>query len=125
MIQGSMRYVTEQAEIRDSGNPDNFITESLADTVVPDLRTDDWLSYYADIIAGGVQYGGAADLCAYLKPYEGDDQVTIANALVTYGADSGTSPDQYDRTILASTVIDPYSSGRPWNFQVCTEYGWF
>lgn len=66
MIQSAMSYVTDQGALRDAGDEDNFITKSLADTAVPNLRTDDWMSYFADIIAGGVQYGGASDMCAYL-----------------------------------------------------------
>ena len=26
---------------------------------------------------------------------------------------------------MASIVIDPFGSGRPWGYQYCTEYGWF
>ena len=50
---------------------DNYITKSLASTDVPNLRTDDWLSYYADIVAGAVQYGNRSSLCDMLKPLEG------------------------------------------------------
>ena len=82
MIQGSMKYVTEQAALRDAGDENNFITRSLADTSVPDLRTDDWMSYFADIVAGGVQYGGASDMCSYLQPYDDESHEDISNALV-------------------------------------------
>ena len=71
MIQQSVKYVTEQGEKRDSGDPDNFITKNLADTSTPDLRTSDWLSYYADIPAGAVQYGGRSDLCNTLEGVKG------------------------------------------------------
>ena len=54
-----MTYVTAQADLRDGGDTDNYITKNLADTTVQDLSSDDWLSYYADIVAGAVQYGGA------------------------------------------------------------------
>lgn len=54
-----MTYVTAQADLRDGGDADNYITKNLADTTVPNLSSDDWLSYYADIVAGAVQYGGA------------------------------------------------------------------
>ena len=59
MIASSMTYVTAQADLRDGGDADNYITKNLADTTVPNLSSDDWLSYYADIVAGAVQYGGA------------------------------------------------------------------
>ena len=123
MIRSSTEYVTEQAKIRDAGEADNYITRTLASTDVPNLRSDDWLSYYADIPAGAVQYGGRTALCDYLKPHLGESDEKIADALQQY--DGGSNPADYDRTIIASTVIDPMSSGRPWTFQYCTEYGWF
>jgi len=68
MIQSSMDYVTAQGTLRDSGDSDNYISNMLAKTTVPDLRTDDWLSYYADIVAGAVQYGNRTNLCDMLYP---------------------------------------------------------
>jgi len=92
---------------------------------VPDLLSNDWLSYYADIVAGAVQYGGRSALCDYMKPVEGKDPEEIAQKLVDYGNEQGESPKDYDRKTIASTKIDVNSSGRPWSFQYCTEYGWF
>ena len=112
IIQSSMKWVTEQAKLRDDGNPDNYITKMLADTTVPNLRTDDWLSYYGDIIAGAVQYGGRSALCDSLKPLQDKGQEAVADELCKQGG----SPADYDRNIVASTVIDPQSSGRPWNY---------
>lgn len=107
------------------GDEDNYISESCDRAGVPDLRTDDWLSYYADIVAGAVQYGGRSALCDTLEPVKNAEPRAIADVIVAYGDADGTSPDQYDRTVVASTTIDPYSSGRPWGFQYCTEYGWY
>ena len=44
-------------------------------------------------------------------------------AIVAYSPDS--SPADYDRSLIASTEIDVNSSGRPWTFQYCTEFGWY
>ncbi len=125
MIQDATTYVTEQGEKRDKGDEDNFITLMLLPTAVPNLRTDDYCSYFADITAGAVQYGGRTAMCNYLEPHKDESPEVIAYAIVEYGNTSGTVPDDYDRTILASTTIDVNSSGRPWSFQYCTEYGWF
>lgn len=57
-----------------------------------------------------------------LYPLQGQSQVNIADALIQF---DGGDPAGYDREIIASTKIDPMSSGRPWTFQYCTEYGWF
>jgi len=48
-----------------------------------------------------------------------------AYAQAIIDTDPGNTPDGYDREIIASTTIDVNSSGRPWTFQYCTEYGWF
>lgn len=83
------------------------------------------MSYYADIVAGAVQYGNRTDICNTLLPLQDASQEVIANAIIEYGANNGTKPVDYDRKIVASVVIDPNSSGRPWSYQYCTEYGWF
>lgn len=114
--------MNEQAELREQGE-DNFITRNLAGSNVPNLATSDWMSYFADIPAGAIQYGGRTDFCSFLEPYYGQGGEAYAQAILD--SDPSSTPDGYDREIVASTVIDPYSSGRPWNFQVCTEYGWF
>mmetsp|Transcript_32688 Transcript_32688/g.43127 ORF Transcript_32688/g.43127 Transcript_32688/m.43127 type:complete len:231 (+) Transcript_32688:442-1134(+) len=125
LIQQAMKYVTSEAKKRDSGDSDNFISKQCGLAGVPDLRTDDWLSYFADIVAGAVQYGGRTDLCNYMKEVEGQDDIAVAQRIVDYGNKSGDSPTDYDRNVTASTTIDVNSSGRPWSFQYCTEYGWF
>ena len=54
MIQKSMKYVTEQGKKRDSGDADNVITKNLAGGPSVDMRTDDWMFYYADIYVESV-----------------------------------------------------------------------
>ena len=71
MIQASMQYMTEQGTLRDSGDEDNYITRVLSRSTVPNLRTDDFQSYYADIVAGAVQYGNRPALCDMLEPLQG------------------------------------------------------
>lgn len=118
-----MNYLEKQSAVRDSGDTDNIIDELLVGTGVPNTRTDDWNSYFADIPAGGVQYGGASDFCAYLSDYKTAEDADLVRAIVGYSPDS--SPADYDRSIIASTTIDVNSSGRPWTFQYCTEFGWY
>ena len=125
MIRDSTDYVTAQAALRDKGDDNNYITKMLAQTDVTSLRSDDWLSYYADIVAGAVQYGKRTTICNVLKPLQGLDQESVTNAIVQYGSQTGSNPADYDRNTVASTTIDVNSSARPWSFQYCTEYGWF
>ena len=66
-IQKSMKYVTEEGKKREQGDENNIITKILAGSDAEKMRTDDWMSYYADIFAGKVQYGGAADLCSQIS----------------------------------------------------------
>lgn len=120
-----MDFVTNQGKLRDSGVEFNYITRDLASTSVPDLRTDDWLSYYADIPAGAIQYGSRTTLCNILEPVKGAPAEVITDTIIQYGNETGSNPADYDRNIVASTKIDVNSSGRPWSFQYCTEYGWY
>jgi len=121
-----MMYVTQQSFIRDAGNPDNIISKTLAaggDSA--DMRTDDWMSFYADIPSGAVQYGGRAEFCDFVKTLEGDSNDQFVEAMVKYGGDNGTSISDYATSVIADTTIDVNSSARPWTYQYCTEYGWF
>jgi len=81
------------------------------------------MSYFADIPAGKIQYGARTDFCDAIQPAVGKTPEEITRAILATDPDS--SPADYDRAVVASTTIDVNSSGRPWNFQVCTEYGWF
>jgi len=81
-IQKSMDYATEQGKLRDSGDEDNYISKALASTSVPDLRTDDWLSYLADIPAGAIQYGSRTLLCDILKPVKDAPAEVITDVIV-------------------------------------------
>lgn len=123
MVQDAVAYLNKQGELRDSGDQDNFISKNLADSNVPNLATADWMSFFADIPAGAVQYGSRTNFCDFLKPYDGQGPEAYAQAVLDY--DPSSTPDDYARETVASTVIDVNSSARPWNFQVCTEYGWF
>ena len=97
-----MSFVTAEAQKRETGDADNFISKNCEATGVPNLRTDDWLSYYADIVAGAVQYGGRTALCQYLEPVkDSKDLTTIAQRIVDYGNTSGDSPTDYDRSVIA------------------------
>ena len=54
MIQKNMKYVTEQGKKRDSGDDDNIITKTLTGASNSDMRTDDWMFFYADIFVEAV-----------------------------------------------------------------------
>ena len=95
-----MTWMTGQAELRDAGNDDNYISNNLASSTVPNLLSSDWLSYYADMVAGAVQYGNRTTLCNALAPSFGKSQTEIANALIAYGDPTGADVASYDRTLL-------------------------
>ena len=116
IIQESMKYVTEQGRKRDSGDADNVITKTLADGPTPDLRTDDWMFFYADVFASAVQYGGRIALCETLKGLEGESNEDIVEAMIAYGDTEGVSAPDYDTAMNANTTIDVNSSARPWTY---------
>ena len=61
---------------------DNWIDEVLEGTDGEGMRTDDFMSFYADIPAGSVQYGQRIEMCDFLKPMLGKPQHQIFNAIV-------------------------------------------
>jgi hypothetical protein len=68
--------VTEQAALRLNGMK-NWIDEVLKGTAGEGMRTDDFMSFYADIPAGPVQYGQRVEMCETMKPYIGQPQHQI------------------------------------------------
>ena len=61
-----MYFASAQATLREDGNDVNSITQILAGTDGEGMRTDDFLSFMADIPAGQVQYGKRTEYCDYL-----------------------------------------------------------
>ena len=49
-----MKYVTAQGELRDNGQRDTIIDQTLKGTGSEGMRTDDWMFYYADIFLESV-----------------------------------------------------------------------
>ena len=47
----------------------NAIDSTLAGTPAESMRTDDFVAYYADIVAGFVQYGKRTVLCESIKQW--------------------------------------------------------
>ena len=66
----SNAFVTEQAALRLNGM-DNWINDVLQGTAGETMRTDDFMSFYADIPAGFVQYGKRIEMCEKIKPFQG------------------------------------------------------
>lgn len=62
-----------------------MISETLAGTASADMRTDDWMFYYADIFVESVQYGGRTALCKALDTMKGLSQADIVKAMLPYG----------------------------------------
>ena len=104
-----------------------MISQSLAGGPSADMRTDDWMFYYADIFVESVQYGGRTQLCKTLESLKDakKTQEEIVKAMIPYGAEQGVSAPDYDSLAIANTTVDVNSSARPWTYQYCTEYGWF
>ena len=66
----SNAFVTEQAALRLNGM-DNWISDVLQGTAGEAMRTDDFMSFYADIPFGFVQYGKGIEMCEKIKPFQG------------------------------------------------------
>mmetsp|Transcript_76060 Transcript_76060/g.105131 ORF Transcript_76060/g.105131 Transcript_76060/m.105131 type:complete len:221 (-) Transcript_76060:56-718(-) len=91
------------------------------------MRGDDFMFYYADIFVESVQYGNRTNLCQLFKDNESSSDAEIFQAIVDFGAKvPGVTPPDYDTVnILSNTTVDPYSAGRPWTYQYCTEFGFY
>lgn len=86
------------------------------------LSNEEFLLYWSDVIVFQVQYGKRTDLCNKLKNNTLDDQFKIIR-LDALKID----PREYSSYHLQDPAF--YNTdgqvSRAWNYQVCSEFGWF
>lgn len=126
-IAATQAWVTEQAALRLNGM-DNWIDKVIAGTPAEGMRTDDFMAFYGDIAPGSVQYGQRVAMCDTMKPYLHEPQSKIFQEVVSAQVAAGNPPEGYASGPgyqANSEVIDVDYSGRAWDYQICTEYGWF
>ena len=85
------------------------------------LTDGDFAYYFADMIAGEIQYGNRTTLCDFLESLA---DVPILDRYGMVAQYINASPSDYDREKLKNTTIVPSDSGRAWNYQFCTEFGY-
>ena len=124
-------WLTEEAAKRLNGMK-NAIDDSLVGTPAENMRTDDFVAYYADIVAGFVQYGKRTVLCESIKQWttQGLSRKETFAALIALNSELNNDdrPELYDTrpgSKLLSTVIDYEYDMRQWMYQVCTQLGGF
>lgn len=115
-IQKSTLYVTAEGRKRDAGDSDNAIDRYLATTSTPNMRTDDFMFYYADVFVESVQYGNRTGLCAMMASNSGSTDEEIFNAVNAFGVTQGVTAPDYDTILMQDTTIDTHASGRPWTY---------
>lgn len=126
LIQKSVAYITEQGHARDNGDTNTVIDQFLKTGSNAGMPTSDFMFYYADIFVESVQYGHRTELCTMLKSHENETDAMQYYYIIQFGDSvAGVTPGDYNTNILSSPVIDTHSSGRPWTYQYCTEYGFF
>lgn len=65
-------------------------------------------------------------MCDTLQENAKSSQDVIVSTMTSWGHTvANVNPGDYDTRVIADTTIDPMSSGRPWTFQYCSEYGFF
>ena len=102
MIQDSMKYVTAQGELRETGETSTIIDTTLKGTGNEGMRTDDWMFYYADIFLESVQYGNRTKMCDLLKENETADSDDIVSLMTQFGTNvANVNPGDYDTRVIA------------------------
>ena len=98
-IQILSHWLTEEAAKR-LNKMKNVIDEVLEGTGSEDMRTDDFVAFYADIVAGFVQYGKRTLLCDKIKEWtsEGLSRKETFQELINYNREvnNDDSPALYD-----------------------------
>lgn len=91
------------------------------------MRTDDFIAYYADIVAGFVQYGKRSILCDQIKEWttQGLSRKETFSELISLNSELNNDDraELYDTrpgSKILSTEIDYDYDMRQWMYQVCT-----
>ena len=88
------------------------------------MPNDEFLFMFVDGMVESVQYGARVGLCDGLA--KSTDSMTQISFLVDFAATMNPlSINDYWSNILGDTTVDKTKSGRQWNYQVCTQLGWF
>ena len=110
----------------------NVIDEVIVGTPAEGMRTDDFIAFYADIVAGFVQYGKRTQLCDQIKHWTsmGLSRKETFLELIAFNRDINNEdkPELYDTrpgSKLLSIEIDYEYDMRQWMYQVCTQLGGF
>jgi hypothetical protein len=89
-----------------------------------EMPNDEFLFMFVDGMVESVQYGARVGLCN--KFTESTDTMGQIQILKDFAATMNPlSINDYWSQILGNTTVDQKKSGRQWNYQVCTQLGWF
>ncbi len=87
------------------------------------LSNEEFLWYFADTIAETIQYGGRTALCSMFAKY--DKFNDLWNATVQFINQNG-DPTDYGSYFIRNSTWNPSNEGaRQWNYQCCSQLGWF
>jgi len=90
------------------------------------LNNEEFLYYLADSFATQGQYGTRVDLCNFLANYTDFDQ--LVNATIDHFLEINGDVRLYGAYFVSNDTFDAEMEdhiGRQWNYQVCSQLGWF
>lgn len=83
------------------------------------------MQYVADTFAGDIQYGKRTSLCSIFMSVSTIDVKSLLPVMKQYADNNGIDIATYFRDYIKDTKIDFEKNIRQWNWQVCSEFGWF
>lgn len=91
-----------------------------------DMDRRDFMSFIADIFAGGIQYGNRTYICTVVE-HEWFDIAPIQIVANLAGKDAfNMNGNEYDAEVfVGNTTVDSTKATRQWSWQFCTEFGFF
>ncbi len=88
----------------------------------PFMEWDDFMFYFADLFAIGVQYGSRTKMCGFLETIVGAPD--RHSRLARFAATIGVQPSSYAFEYLRTQHSDPLRSERQWTYQFCSTLGY-
>jgi pimeloyl-ACP methyl ester carboxylesterase len=111
-------------ELEDTFNKDPNATAAIkAAFNATNLSNQEFYFFWADIFVETIQYGNRQGLCKAIKKHPRTLKHLLP-AIQEFAASSVNAPD-YGSYYLSNTTIDINKAARQWNYQVCSQLGWF
>lgn len=118
----AIQDLTKELEHTFNTDP-NTTAQIKADFNATNLSNQEFYFFWADIFVETIQYGSRTSFCKMLKKHPRTLKHKLPQIIEL--ATGNFDAHDYGSYYLSNTTIDINKQSRQWNYQVCSQLGWF